>query len=915
MNNQAHNYLYYSHDDNQAGIINNDRLTQFSERHQINIAIPKLKPCNDIVHAIKQHDCAGVVIAINGGAPHKKYLELAKTIQQQQLQLWFYWPQEEAIEVIDKERLDTYQQIWLFLCFLKISRNFFWLRHINKLFYLHSYKAAAHKAFWLTKFMLRKSLNILPANLRTTLLRKFKQPNAEIAKDLAELLSSCSPIPLQATEAKKGVYLRLDFWAKLTAGGSYSHTCYVAKELQKHCAELTVFIGSRFKMLDDMNIKQVVLKNLKSQAESKLLLANSHYYTKLKSELAAIAPAFIYERICLGNYLGAYLSKELNIPYIVEYNGSELTMQRSFNNHTYTNEQLFLDAEMAAFKQASAINVVSDVVALELIERGVSSEKILVNPNGADPDIFKPITTAAKAQNKLALGWQANDIVIGFTGTFGAWHGIDVLADLIPNICQQHTHVKFLLIGDGSLRHLIDAAIAKHKLDDQVHITGLIAPDKALHHLQTCDIFLCPHATHMQSTKFFGSPTKLFEYMALGTGIIASDLMQIGNVLRPALFADNLSSTTTVDQQRAILCQPGNRKHFISAIEFLINHQTICEQLGKNARQAVLTTYSWQHHVTRLWNFLYRKEPSKYLLPDVLSKSYLSKIHTLLPIDQRQTLLVDVDQKNELADDHYKHQVQAQWDNNPCGSQYVNGIELYTLPWFEEVERYRYQEYGPWLLHDMEFDQHAGEKVLEVGGGIGTDLAQFAKHGALVTDLDLSSGHLAHAKTNFKLRNLTGEFHHGDAENMPFADNTFDVVYSNGVIHHSPNTAKIVKEMYRVLKPGGKVIIMVYAQNSYHFWKNLVGVEWFEKKLTNNYSIGEIMSRRVELAENDARPLVKVYSKRRLRGLFSDFDNIHIIQRQLMRAELPRILRWLPINLLGKCCGWNLVIKATKPIS
>ena len=137
-----------------------------------------------------------------------------------------------------------------------------------------------------------------------------------------------------------------------------------------------------------------------------------------------------------------------------------------------------------------------------------------------------------------------------------------------------------------------------------------------------------------------------------------------------------------------------------------------------------------------------------------------------------------------------------------------------------EVERYRYDIYAPWMREVMEFDRHAGEHILEIGGGIGTDHAQFAKAGGIMYDVDLASGHLELAKRNFELRGLQGTFRHGDAENIPFNDNSFDLVYSNGVIHHTPNTTQVVKEIYRVLKPGGRCIIMVYAENSLHYWRN-----------------------------------------------------------------------------------------------
>ncbi|MGY4329386.1 ubiquinone/menaquinone biosynthesis C-methylase UbiE [Bradyrhizobium sp. LB7.2] len=263
--------------------------------------------------------------------------------------------------------------------------------------------------------------------------------------------------------------------------------------------------------------------------------------------------------------------------------------------------------------------------------------------------------------------------------------------------------------------------------------------------------------------------------------------------------------------------------------------------------------------------------------------------------------------------DHYKDEVQHQWDRDACGSHYVKEAQPGTLEWYLEAERYRYGHYGPWMSDLMEFAGHHGEKLLEVGGGMGTDHAQFAKNGAITTDLDLSSGHLEHAKRNFALRGLTGEFIHGDAENMPFEDSTFDVVYSNGVIHHTPDTARVVNEMYRVLKPGGKAIIMVYAENSLHYWRNLFYTIGIEQGRLERVSMGGIMSESVEISEHGSKPLVKVYTPKRLHNLFHRFDRRKIYQRQMVPEERPATLRWLPVSALERWIGWNLIIKAYKP--
>src|SRR5262249_36391343 len=154
--------------------------------------------------------------------------------------------------------------------------------------------------------------------------------------------------------------------------------------------------------------------------------------------------------------------------------------------------------------------------------------------------------------------------------------------------------------------------------------------------------------------------------------------------------------------------------------------------------------------------------------------------------------------------------------------------------------------------------------------GMGTDLAQFAMNGARVTDADLSAGHLRLAKENFAVRGLQGEFVQQDAESLQFPDASFDVVYSNGVLHHTPNTHKVVREILRLLRPGGRVIVMMYAEDSLHYWRNLVWNIGLKEGQLRKYSMGEIMSRTVERSDHAAaHPLVKAYTSAGLAKLFA----------------------------------------------
>jgi ubiquinone/menaquinone biosynthesis C-methylase UbiE len=420
----------------------------------------------------------------------------------------------------------------------------------------------------------------------------------------------------------------------------------------------------------------------------------------------------------------------------------------------------------------------------------------------------------------------------------------------------------------------------------------------------------------MIDSKFFGSPTKVFEYMAVGAGIVASDLEQIGQVLSPSLGPDDAERGAVVADERAVLCAPGNVGQFVQAVTALVRQPEMAEALGRNARRAA-AHYSWERHVANLWVFLGGETIATDLAPDLRRKPRVSDEPPVASIGAASSLDAggsSPDGPRVAAGDHDNSQVQRQWNNDPAGSHYVVEAAAHTKDWFLEAERNRYAEYAPWMAETMEFARHGGEDVLEIGGGMGTDLAQFAAHGARVTDLDLSSGHLTLAKENFLVRGLRGRFIQHDAETLVFDDNSFDVVYSNGVLHHTPNTQRVVGEIFRVLRPGGLAIVAVYAEDSLYYWRTIMWNIGLREGQLRRYSMAELMSRSVERSDNAAaHPLVKAYTRKRLRRLFDGFSDISIVQRQMEVKAVPRALRSLSRKSLGAFMGWNLIIKARKP--
>ena len=888
-------------------VVNHSGLDDTTERHRLVIEPGPLTQHFTPLDELRRSGLSGVVVEMERGWPGQAHLRFASKARGLGARVWFYWPGEQAVECIDGARLGTYWRLWAFLTGLRVKRKV-----------QRSWQRLRSMLGMLTRLLRGQPLHPLPP---PAVVEDLGAQYAERSRHaIGALLRDAEPVPLSLPRgipspaqplAGQGVYLRTDFWARITSGGSYGHTCYVAKELAAVTERFICLMGSPFALLDDYGIHQVVMPAPSMTAsETDLLAAHWSYYEPLRLTMRAIRPAYIYERLVQGNFCAAALSHELGIPYIVEYNGSEISMTKSFGGVGLVYEDVFVSAEDAAFRQATLVNVVSQVVRESLVERGVDPNKILVNPNGADPDVYRPIEADAKAALRAELGFGADDCVIGFTGTFGGWHGIDVLAQAIPRICASAPTARFLLIGDGTHKHLVDASVAEHRLGDRVRSMGRVSQAEGARLLGACDLYVSPHNSHMVDSRFFGSPTKLFEYMAMGGGIVGSDLEQLGEVLSPALRPGDLARPdVVVTRERAVLCKPGDLDEFVSAVVGLVARPDIAAALGRNARQAVFDHYSWQRHVANIWRFLAgERSPAAVRTDDAV-----------VTVGAAETLLETGTPMHPATvrvstGDSYKEEVQDQWNNNPVGSHYAKTTNPHTLEWYLEVEAYRYGTYSPWAFELMEFGQHAGEKVLEIGGGLGTDLSMFARHGALVTDVDLSAGHLAHAQENFALRGLSGQFVHHDAEGLPFPDNTFDVVYSNGVIHHTPNTDRVVGEIRRVLKPGGKAIVMVYAEHSLHYWYRLVWEQGVKHDMLQTYSIGEIMSRRVEITKNDARPLVKVYTSSSLKDLFRGFEDKQVFKRQMVKEELPEgFEKWISLETAGRLAGWNVIIKATKP--
>lgn len=209
-----------------------------------------------------------------------------------------------------------------------------------------------------------------------------------------------------------------------------------------------------------------------------------------------------------------------------------------------------------------------------------------------------------------------------------------------------------------------------------------------------------------------------------------------------------------------------------------------------------------------------------------------------------------------------KAAVQAFWDEASCGETlYLDGQSRES---YEQQARTRY-ELEPFIPIFAEFARWNDKRVLEIGVGLGADHQMFAQSGAVLHGLDLTPRAIEHTRRRFQALNLRSDLQVGDAEALPFADGVFDLVYSWGVLHHSPNTRQAINEVFRVLRPGGEARIMIYYKFS------LVGL-----MLWLRYGLHKFASLATVYADNLESPGTKAYSVTEARELFQQFAQVEI---------------------------------------
>jgi ubiquinone/menaquinone biosynthesis C-methylase UbiE len=289
-----------------------------------------------------------------------------------------------------------------------------------------------------------------------------------------------------------------------------------------------------------------------------------------------------------------------------------------------------------------------------------------------------------------------------------------------------------------------------------------------------------------------------------------------------------------------------------------------------------------------------------------------------------------------------KRQVQNFWQNSPCDSWFTQEPPG-TPAFYRSLDEHRYKVH-PRLQSAVGFERTRGLRVLEIGCGCGSEAELFARAGAHYTALDLTNAAVSLTQKRFQLANLEGRFLQGDAETLPFADGSFDFVYSHGVLHHTPDTPRTIREVHRVLSAGGRAAIMLYYRDSFNYQVNLRLVRRFRAclmkspqgmKLARKIGHEPIMElqRHAQLVQQDLssylemqnmlnrntdgpeNPLSQAFSKVTAHRMFSQFKSVKAEVMFWNPNWLPGIGKLLPRSVedwFASKWGWHLWIYAEK---
>ena len=313
--------------------------------------------------------------------------------------------------------------------------------------------------------------------------------------------------------------------------------------------------------------------------ELRRILHDQEWGVRLKRKFDNHRPHFIYERVSLYSTVGVFLARELDRPLIIELNSPQALEQTTYRATGLG--ELAAQAERWTLSRADAVLAVSAALRDYAVSLGVDPDRVHVLPNGVNAELFRPESPEPEVKERWGLD---ESLVLGFVGGLRPWHGVEVLPALLDRLVRRHPALRMVIVGDGPLRSELERDVRERGLTESTVFTGWVPHEEVAALIRRFDVALAPYPR--PDHVFYFSPLKLFEYMACGVPVVATNLGQISEVVR--------------EGETGLLCAPGDQGALVAACDRLLEDPGLRSRLGKAAAKEVHTRYTWDRNATRV---------------------------------------------------------------------------------------------------------------------------------------------------------------------------------------------------------------------------------------------------------------------------------------------------------------------------
>lgn len=365
-------------------------------------------------------------------------------------------------------------------------------------------------------------------------------------------------------------YLRSDLdlvLAPLMAGGSLAHTEGILRALQRRPHAVELWATGELAGMPGGIPRRALPTVLRANVPWELAEFVSGLAQALTLARDARPTAFVYQRYSLNNLAGVVLARARGIPLVLEANASEVRWREEWSSLRFPG--LARACERFVLDNSDRVATVSANAGRDLLAAGVDPSRLRIVPNGVEVERFR-------GAQPRALPFEDGTTVVGFAGLFYPWHGARWLAEAFAIVHRDRPQARLLLVGDGEEAPLVRSILTRAGVADAALLTGMVARDEVPGYLAAAHILVSPHA---RNDAFIGSPIKLWEYMASGRAIVASDVAQIGDVLR--------------HHETALVVPPQDPSALASAIVELIDDPQLRARIGASAAAEAAAEHSW----------------------------------------------------------------------------------------------------------------------------------------------------------------------------------------------------------------------------------------------------------------------------------------------------------------------------------